>query len=201
MNQLAAAAHAWFLQFEKVVTLYWGWLLVVAVVAVLVARPLARVLRSNPLVSWLLALSLLAVVALSLAPSSHLQAAAGVCLRPWSLPAGTRALWPTDFTTNVLMYVPLGMAVTWLRPIAVRMMAMAAVFAVPLALELTQREIVIINRQCSLSDIIGNEVGLLIGMGVGLVLLLGWRVMNPRPPLPRPVLAPESAREEIPTRQ
>lgn len=207
MNQLAAAASAWWFHLEKVLDRYGGWLLVVAVVAVLVAFPLARLLRSNPLVTGLLVVSLLAVVALSLAPSNTLQAAAGVCLRPVTLPVGRRILWPSDLTANVLMYVPLGVAVVWLRPKLVRLVAVVAALLVPLAIELTQKELIAINRQCSLSDIIGNEVGLLVGMAAGAVLLLGWRAVRParttRTPgqLPnREPSASESAREEIPTR-
>ena len=127
---------------------------------------------------------------------------------------------------DVLMYLPLGVAVVWLRPRSVRLVAMAVVLMVPLFVELAQKELIAINRQCSLSDIIGNEVGLVVGMAVGSVLLLGWLVMSPRrssrtpvprhaqPPFPRPPFpgpprtgtqprrpaASESAREEIPTR-
>ncbi len=220
MDQLGAAAQAWLLQFEGVLDNYGGWLLVVVVVAALAAFPLARLLRSNPLVTALLAMSLLAVVALSLAPSKTLQAAAGVCLRPVTLPVGRQILQPSDLTANVLMYLPLGVAVVWLRPMSVRLVAMAAVVAVPLALELTQKEIIAINRQCSLSDIIGNEVGLIVGMWVGVVLWLGWwvAITPPAPARPppdraprsqpprigtppaRPPAPPRSSREEIPTR-
>ena len=226
MDQLAAAASAWWLHLEKVLDSYGGWLLAVVVVALLLAFPLARLLRSNPLVTGLLVMSLLAVVALSLAPSNTLQAAPGVCLRPVTLPVGRQILWPSDLTANVLMYLPLGVAVVWLRPRPVRLVAMAAALMVPLFVELAQKELIAINRQCSLSDIIGNEVGLVVGMAVGSVLLLGWLVMSPRrssrtpvprhaqPPFPRPPFpgpprtgtqprrpaASESAREEIPTR-
>ncbi|MDQ1248231.1 MAG: VanZ protein [Actinomycetota bacterium] len=207
MNQLAAAASAWWLHLEKVLEHYGGWLLGVVVIAVLLAVPLARLLRSNPLVTGLLAMSLLSVVALSLAPSTTLQAAAGVCLRPVTLPVGRQILWPSDLTANVLMYLPLGVAVVWLRPTSVRLVAVVAALLVPPVIELTQKEVLVINRQCSLSDIIGNEVGLLVGMAVGSVLLLGWQAGRPSRPArplgqrqPRHRSVSESARQEIPTR-
>jgi VanZ family protein len=207
MNVWAAAAAAWWQHLEKVLDRYGGWLLVVVVVAVLLALPLARLLRSNPLVTGLLAVSLLAVVALSLAPSSTVQAAAGVCLRPVTWPVGRRALWPSDLIANVWMYVPLGIAVVSLRPRLVRLVAIVAALLVPLLLEFTQKEVLILNRQCSLSDVIGNEVGLALGMVVGPGFLLCWRLIGPGrsarnapPPAARPVAAPERAPEEIPTR-
>lgn len=207
MDQLAAAASAWWLHLEKVLDRYGGWLLVVVVVAALLAVPLARLLRSNPLVTGLLVMSLFAVVALSLAPSNTPQAAAGVCLRPVTLPVGRQILWPSDLTANVLMYLPLGVAVVWLRPRLVRLVAVVAALMVPLVVELAQKEIIAINRQCSLSDIIGNEVGLLVGMAIGAVLLLGWQAVRPsrtdRTPgqrQPREPSASESAREQIPAR-
>jgi len=149
------------------------------VIALLLAGPVSRALRTGSILSWILLVSLGIILAATLTP----QAAA--------LESGARGLAYCDFSRiglapwdeltsaseaggNVLMFIPLGVAIG-LVPRSRRMAAIVVgAIALPFVIETTQLVVPWLDRACESADVVDNLTGLVLGLVAGSAA--GWIV-------------------------
>jgi hypothetical protein len=147
--------------------------LLVAVAAVFLAGPVARRLGDPPLTAWALLASLGAILVITLTPSPDVPDALGCDLR--FVPLTPDALLAVnDRSMNVLLFVPLGLAIAGLRPRR-RLAWLLVAVGLPLAIELVQLALTPLQRTCQATDILDNWLGLLIGLAVGAFASWAWR--------------------------
>jgi VanZ family protein len=80
-------------------------------------------------------------------------------------------LGPNDSAENILLFVPLGIAIAFLRG-RTRRVAIAAGVLLPIVIELLQSQVTILNRSCESADVVDNLAGLLIGLAIGAAVTL-----------------------------
>ena len=85
-----------------------------------------------------------------------------------------------DESLNVLLFIPLGLAIGLLPASSARRALVLGGLALPFLVELTQALVPPLGRGCESADVIDNLSGLLIGLAIGLVA--GWlaRLVRPR---------------------
>lgn len=149
-------------------------LVVVALVAVLLAVPAAKLLKSNPVIVGLLIGAFGAVLVFTLTPRIRAYGEPGTCYLQFGKPTRADLLQPTDVSMNLLLLFPVGVLLTWLRPVIAVCGTFLLALALPVAIEYTQYAMVSLGRTCSFYDIETNVIGLLIGVAVGLVIRLIW---------------------------
>ena len=148
----------------------------VAVVAAVVLTPtIAPMLASRRWPTFLLIVSIGLIGAATLTP---LQSALdGVLLHPGTCDLRRVGLsdlifgglrW-NDARLNVLLFMPLGVAIGLLRPSRRRLVLLAVAALSPIVIELTQMLAVQLGRGCQLADVVDNLIGLAMGFGVGIV--------------------------------
>jgi glycopeptide antibiotics resistance protein len=143
------------------------------VVGAIAARPLARALSTRPAVAWLLITSLGIALAATLTPQTLAGAttSSGTCdlarigLAPWD-----ELLAVSDSSLNVLLFVPLGLAIGLLPRSRRRTMVAGAALLLPVAIEATQVLVPALHRICQSADVVDNLLGLAIGLGAGIVV-------------------------------
>jgi VanZ family protein len=154
-------------------------------VSILASGAVGRWLRVRQSVAWLGLLSAGVIVASTLTPldpGSVVIRDVRVCedFRT-SLAPISEILRGSDATLNILLFVPLGLAIglsPWsFRTLVVALLALAS----PFAIEALQFAVPPLGRGCETADIVDNVTGLVIGLVVGVVLALLV------PPLRRPV--------------
>jgi len=143
------------------------------VLGAVAARPVARALSTRPAVAWLLVTSLGIALAATLTPTDTALTdgaiSSGTCdlgrigLAPWEELSVVSAT-----SLNVLLFVPLGVAIGLLPPSRRRTILAAAVL-LPLAIEAIQLLVPALDRICQSADIFDNLAGLAIGLVGGLV--------------------------------
>jgi hypothetical protein len=156
---------------------FWPGVILALPLALLVARPVARALRTRPWLGWLLAYSVAVILVATLTPIHRRPGADLAALRTCDL----SRLWfaaPSDLTRlndislNVALFVPLGLAIAWL-PASPRKVAVAvAAVCAPFAIEALQYALPILSRGCQSGDVIDNLTGLAVGLAVGSIV--GW---------------------------
>ena len=150
-------------------------LAITTVIALAVAGRVARRLRTESWIAFLLVMSVGAVLAATIPPD-----AGGFSGRP-SAPGrcdfGRIGLAPLsdylhlgDTSLNVILFVPLGLAIGLLgrSPAAARVRL--AVLVLPLAIEAVQSLLPMLGRGCQSRDVFDNLLG--IGIGLALAVLL-----------------------------
>jgi hypothetical protein len=150
------------------------------VASILLARPVASRLAIGNVHGWLLLFSLGVILAVTLTPSREAvelgtQGTIGCDLSrigpgPWSIYARR-----DDPLLNVLMFVPLGVAIGLLPPSRARRWLFVGAFLLPVAIETTQALVVALDRACQGGDVFDNLAGLVIGLALGLGGGLLWR--------------------------
>lgn len=73
-----------------------------------------------------------------------------------------------EVSLNVILFVPLGLAVGFVPPRAHQLLLIAAAVALPLVIEVIQLFVTKLDRACQSGDVVDNLVGLGIGVIVGL---------------------------------
>ena len=150
------------------------------VLATLVCRRVARRLKTEPGVAWLLVAGLGGVLALTIAPSRE-ALTVGVTgpvtcdfsrFGPASLSVYAQM---DDPFLNVMMFVPLGLAIGLLPPGRQKLVIAVAAALLPVAIETTQALIVGMGRACESGDVFDNVFGLLIGLAIGLAAITALR--------------------------
>jgi VanZ family protein len=170
-----AAALPWFLP----------GLVLSVVVAVLIGPALARALGTRRAVGYLLVISFGAILAATIPPT-----AGGFDWDPggssrcdlggsWLAPP-SHYLRLTEESLNVLLFIPLGLALGMLPRSRRRTTLIAAAFALPVAIEATQLLVPVLGRGCELGDVANNTLGLMLGLAIGVVAVAVARVAMSR---------------------
>lgn len=151
-----------------------GSLLIVAIAAVALAVPVGKLLRSNAVIVGLLLAAFGAVLVFTLTPRARMYGVGGSCYLQFGKPTRADLLQPTDVSLNLLMLFPVGVLLTWLRPVIAVCCAFLIALVLPVAIEFAQYKLVQLGRTCSFYDIETNVIGLLAGVAVGVVIRLIW---------------------------
>ena len=154
-------------------------------VASLVSEAIARELRTRRWVAFLFLAGCGLVISATLVPTASAlegQASSGVCDFSRLGLAPTEELLSVNVTSlNVLLFIPLGVAVGLLppnRPVAIAtMMAISLTFVV----EAIQLLLPVLGRGCQTADMVDNLLGLAIGAAGGTLV----RLLVPRSYLER----------------
>lgn len=139
----------------------------------LVGRGIGRRLGTRSGVAFLLLAALGLVIAATLTPhagsSSGELVAAGWCdlSRIGFAPLET-LLRVNVVSLNVLLFVPLGMAIGLLPRTRARTYLIVGGFALPVLIEATQSLVTVLGRGCESADVFDNAMGFAIGLVVGL---------------------------------
>ncbi len=146
-----------------------------AVVSVLVGGVVARALDTRRAVATLLVFSLGVIVSATLTPLGGDLVldggVAGTCdLSRLSLPPLGFFRGLNDASLNVLLFVPLGVAIALLPRTRRTAVVTIGALLLPLAIEATQLLVPAISRGCESADVIDNLVGLAVGLVAGVAL-------------------------------
>ncbi len=145
--------------------------LIAIVVSLLVARRVGRQFGTSSLVGGSLVCSFGLILSATLTPQwSALefgQQSGGTCDLTLRLPALAELLEPTDFSLNVLLFLPLGFTVGLVPRPSLKMALVAVALSLPFIVESTQFVLPALDRACQVNDIVANEVGLLLGLAIG----------------------------------
>lgn len=150
-------------------------LAITTVIALAVAGHVARRLRTESWIAFLLVMSVGAVLAATIPPVaggfSERPPAPGRCdfgrigLAPLS-----QYLHVGDTSLNVILFVPLGLAIGLLGRSPATARVLVAALALPLAIEAIQLLVPMLGRGCQSQDVVDNLLGLGIGLALGVLL-------------------------------
>ena len=150
-------------------------LAITTVIALAVAGRVARCLRTERWIAFLLVMSVGAVLAATIPPDAggfdDLPSALGRCdFERIGLAPLSQYLHLGDTSLNVLLFVPLGLAVGLLGRSPGTALLLVAVLALPLAIEAIQSVAPMLGRGCQSRDVVDNLLGLGIGLALGVLL-------------------------------
>ncbi len=174
MSEYFDQAATWFQRAYEITPWARGGLLVVIIASVLLAVPIGRLLRSNVAIVGLLLAAYGAVLVFTLTPQIRIYGVAETCSYALTRPTRSELVEPTDISMNMLLLFPVGVLLTWLRPLIAVLATLFIAIVTPFAVEFTQYALARLGRTCSFYDIATNELGLFIGVAVGLVIRLIW---------------------------
>lgn len=145
---------------------------VTAVIALAVAGRVARRLRTKSWIAFLLVMSVGAVLVATIPPDaggfSGRPSAPGRCdLGRIGLAPLSQYLHLGDTSLNVILFVPLGLAIGLLGRSPATARVLVAVLALPLAIEAIQSLAPMLGRGCQSRDVVDNLLGLGIGLALG----------------------------------
>ena len=157
-----------------------------ALLGVLVGRRVGRVFGTTPAVGWALVLGFGLVVSATLTPLraglDFETTGIGTCdLSRMGLAPLRELLRIGDTSLNVLLFIPLGLAIG-LVPRSRRMVALAVVAVVsPVVIEAAQLVLPILGRGCQSADVFDNLTGLVLGwlIGTGFAILSDMAAPSP----------------------
>jgi hypothetical protein len=158
-----------------------GVVLTIAVSALVCTR-VGRWLGAGPVRTWWLLSGLGFVVVTTLTPQrdaiEHGAIGSGTCdlSRTWFAPLDFYR-GANDSAENILLFVPLGIAIA-LLPGRLRRVAIPAGLLLPIAIEVLQRQATFLNRSCQSADVVDNTAGLLIGLAIGAAMTLALALVQ-----------------------
>jgi VanZ family protein len=150
-------------------------LAITTAIALAGAAPIAGRLRTDRRIAFLLLMSVGAVLAATIPPDSDgfsgRPTAPGRCDfgRIGPAPLG-QYLHIGDTSLNVILFIPLGLAVGLLGQSATKVRALLAALALPLAIEAIQSLAPMLGRGCQSRDVVDNLLGLGVGLALGVLL-------------------------------
>jgi VanZ family protein len=155
-----------------VVTWFVPGLILTLLASVLLARPVARRLGEGPATVWLLLFSAGAILSATVtplaAPENPTTAAAFVCDMARIGLAPLHSLQTlNDTSLNIILFVPLGIALGLLRDTRTRTALTVVAVASPFAIEAFQLVASALARGCQSADVVDNLTGLAIGWLIG----------------------------------
>jgi VanZ family protein len=169
-------------------------MVIAVVLGAVVRRPVGRFLAMSDVEAWVLVVSIGAVLSATLTPGAE-----GPRSVMTTLECDTSRMGPAPLSTyltfgttslNVLLFVPLGWAITRIGRPAPRAAALVIAVLLPIAIEVIQLVATPLGRACQVADVVDNLVGLALGIGAGLAIgfalaFLGRKVVTtPEPPPP-----------------
>jgi glycopeptide antibiotics resistance protein len=152
-------------EFLAGIPLFWPVLVATVGVATLLSRQVARSFGISRLHAFVLLGSVGGIVALTLTPAGDVGGHA--CRIPSSWPISfDDFVAPTDRGLNVVLFIPLGIALGLMPRSPAKAEAVFLAALSPLLIELTQ-SIVGLGRTCEATDVVDNLTGLAVGFLVG----------------------------------
>jgi hypothetical protein len=146
---------------------------VVVIVAVVLSRGVARKLQTPRSVAALLLFGFGLVIAATLTPDAAAMegvASDGVCdVSRVGLASIEDLTSVTYVSLNVLLFVPLGLAVGLLPRTRASAAATVAAISLTFVVEGTQLLVTVLGRGCQTADMVDNLLGLAIGIGIGIL--------------------------------
>lgn len=139
------------------------------IVAVLVSGRVGRWLSCNRLIAALLIISLGIVLSATITPlgttSDPSEVVGPGCDLSRVALAPLEDLWSlNDASLNIMLFVPLGVAVGLLPGSPRKVAVVIAALLAPFAVELFQLLVPVLGRGCQSADVIDNLTGLIVGM-------------------------------------
>lgn len=145
------------------------------VLGLVVARPLGRALRARPLVAWLVVVGAGLVLSATVTPlrdaleSGHVGTGGCDLSRIGLIALGSlRSI--NDSSLNVILFMPLGVAIGLVPAGRPRTILVVAAVASPFVIEAIQSVAPVLGRGCESADVIDNLTGLAVGLIVGIAL-------------------------------
>ena len=169
-------------------------MVIAVVVGTLVRRPVARFLAMSEPSALVLVVSIGAVLSATLTPGAE-----GPRSLMTTLECDTSRMGPAPLSAylsfgttslNVLLFIPLGWAITRIGRPGARAAALVIAVILPIAIETIQLVATPLGRVCQVADVVDNLIGLALGIGAGLavgfaIASLGRKVVTtPEPPPP-----------------
>jgi hypothetical protein len=141
-------------------------------IAVLACGPLGKLLGVPRPVSWAILVGFGMIVSATLTPLHGAldfdAVGIGTCDLSRVGPAPIADLLQVDDASlNVALFIPLGLAIGWVRASRPRAALILASIALPFGIETIQALAPILDRGCQSADIVDNLTGLVIGLGIG----------------------------------
>ncbi len=139
-----------------------------------------RAMRISAIHGWALVMSLGVVLSATITPSRDAllfgAQGSGTC----DLSSiGPGSWWELrhldDVSLNILLFVPLGIAIGLLPHSRAKLIVLAGAFVLPATIELTQLVVVPLGRECQSSDVVDNVIGLLLGIVAGTMAGRIWQ--------------------------
>jgi hypothetical protein len=172
------------------ITWFWPGVAVALVVSWVLAPSVARLLRIDRRLAWLLLFTVGLVLA---AEATPLRGPVGLDLsvqRPCDLGRRWFATLSEmtamrDVTFDIALFVPAGVVIAFLPRSRRSVIAVAGVLALPGLIELLQLVVPTLARGCQSGDAIDGLTGLAIGLGLGAAARVAWRAVRgdrPSPP-------------------
>jgi hypothetical protein len=136
------------------------------------ARPFARLLRTHIAIAFALVVGFGIIVSATLTPlrgQFNFAAVGGTCDLSRIGPAPIHDLLHIDDTSlNIVMFIPLGIAIGLLGRSKRKAVLILAAIALPIAIETTQLLMPSIERGCQSADVFDNLTGLAAGLALGM---------------------------------
>lgn len=151
-------------------------LLLATATALLLAYPLGKLLRSNPIIVGLLLGAFGFALVFTLTPTPGAAYNVGSCYSRFAQPSRADLIEPTDLSLNILLFLPAGVLIMLLRPVWAVMAVAIFALLMPPVIEYVQLSVVELNRTCSFLDVATNELGLLVGLAVGAIIRVVWEI-------------------------
>ena len=151
------------------------------VVSIALSGAVARALHVHRLLAWLLIMSLAVIASATLTPQWEALAfgaqGSSTCnLSRFGLAPLDELLAVNETSLNVLLLIPLGVAIALLPSSRTKVVLVVVAIALPFAIETTQLLVPVLDRGCESADVIDNLTGLVIGFVAGVVagFVAGW---------------------------
>jgi hypothetical protein len=144
--------------------------LVVTVVAgLLLGRPVGRRLGVRGILGFALVMGFGIALSATVTPShealEHGIRGSGTCdIYRTVLPSRYELAWPGEALLNILLFVPLGMAIGLCPPSRAKLVVVGLAYALPFAVEAIQLVVVQLGRECQSADVVDNLVGLTLAI-------------------------------------
>jgi hypothetical protein len=163
---------------------FWPGVVVSLIVAIIAARRVAPGGDLRPGLTAALVFSVGLIISATLTPLSgallYGNLGTGTCdLSRFGLPPLVDLRGLNDTTLNLMLFIPLGVAIGLVPRAPVRGAMMLLAVAFPFVIEMTQLLVPVLDRGCQSADIVDNLLGLIVGFGGGMI----WRTFG-RTPMP-----------------
>jgi glycopeptide antibiotics resistance protein len=134
----------------------------------------SRALRVSRILGWALLMSLGVILSATITPSREAllfgAQGTGTCdLGRIGLASWQDLSHLNDTSLNVLLFVPLGLAIALCPRSRAKFIVLAGAFALPASIELIQLLVLPLGRECQSADVVDNLTGLVLGVGGGVV--------------------------------
>jgi hypothetical protein len=143
-------------------------------VAIVVSDRLGRALGTHRIIAWAIVMGFGGALAATLSPGGANLAPGGVgfpsCdFARLGLASIDQFLTVKDIRLNLLLLMPLGIAIGLIPRSRAKAVLLAAAIALPFAVEGTQALLTLLGRACESGDVIDNLTGLIVGLGLGTI--------------------------------